>query len=125
MDELNPTVREQEIYEEMELTPEMIKSIPVSYTHLRYWESWTDYLTTASRLYKYSFADQLAEAVQHIEGNYTAVEIAAPDVADVEAQRKTLPADPTVKNFSYTAVSYTHLDVYKRQTLNPVNIRVE
>ena len=25
----------------------------------RYWESWTDYLTTASRLYKYSFADQL------------------------------------------------------------------
>jgi hypothetical protein len=27
MDELNPTVREQEIYEEMELTPEMVKSI--------------------------------------------------------------------------------------------------
>ena len=26
-DELNPTVREQEIYEEMELTPEMVKSI--------------------------------------------------------------------------------------------------
>ena len=25
----------------------------------QYWESWTDYLTTASRLYKYSFADQL------------------------------------------------------------------
>ena len=25
----------------------------------RYWESWTDYLTTASRLYKYSFPDQL------------------------------------------------------------------
>ena len=25
----------------------------------RYWESWTNYLTTASRLYKYSFADQL------------------------------------------------------------------
>ena len=51
-----------------------------------------------------SLADQLAEAVQHIEGNYTAVEIAAPDVADAEAQRKTLPADPTVKNFSYTVV---------------------
>ena len=29
-----------------------------------------------------SLADQLAEAVQHIEGNYTAVEITAPDVAD-------------------------------------------
>ena len=27
MDELNSTVREQEIYEEMELTPEMVKSI--------------------------------------------------------------------------------------------------
>ncbi len=39
-----------------------------------------------------SLADQLAEAVQHIGGNYTAVEIAAPDVADAEAQRKTLPA---------------------------------
>ena len=25
----------------------------------QYWESWTDYLTTASRLYKYPFADQL------------------------------------------------------------------
>ena len=25
----------------------------------RYWESWTDYLTSASRLYKYPFADQL------------------------------------------------------------------
>ena len=29
-----------------------------------------------------NLADQLAEAVQHIEGNYTAVEITAPDVAD-------------------------------------------
>ena len=25
----------------------------------RYWENWSDYLTTASRLYKYPFADQL------------------------------------------------------------------
>ena len=25
----------------------------------RYWENWTDYLTTASRLYKYNFSDQL------------------------------------------------------------------
>ena len=25
----------------------------------RYWESWTAYLTTASRLYKYRFEDQL------------------------------------------------------------------
>ena len=52
-----------------------------------------------------NLADQLTEAVQHIEGQYTAVEIAAPDVADAEVQRKTLPADPTVKNFSYTVVT--------------------
>ncbi|WP_438821698.1 DEAD/DEAH box helicase family protein [Faecalibacterium prausnitzii] len=51
-----------------------------------------------------SLAKQLAKAVQHIEGQYTAVKIAAPDVADAEAQRKTLPADPAVKNFSYTVV---------------------
>ena len=31
----------------------------------RYWESWTDYLTTASRLYKYPFADQLMIYAQH------------------------------------------------------------
>ena len=31
----------------------------------RYWESWTDYLTTASRLYKYPFADQLMIYTQH------------------------------------------------------------
>ena len=30
----------------------------------RYWENWTDYLTTASRLYKYPFADQLMIYVQ-------------------------------------------------------------
>ena len=33
------------------------------------------------------------DAKVHIEGQYTAVEIAAPDVADAEVQRKTLPAD--------------------------------
>ena len=65
-------------------------------------------------------ADQLAEAVQHIEGNYTAVEIAAPDVADVEAQRKTLPADPTVKNFSYTVVDG---EIYYRE--NSIMTQVE
>ena len=67
-----------------------------------------------------SLADQLAEAVQHIEGNYTAVEIAAPDVADVEAQRKTLPADPTVKNFSYTVVDG---EIYYRE--NSIMTQVE
>ena len=51
-----------------------------------------------------SLTDQLAEAVQHIEGQYTAAEVDAPDIAEEEATRRTLPADPEVKNFSYTVV---------------------
>ena len=51
-----------------------------------------------------SLADQLAEAVQHIEGQYTAAEVDAPDIAEEESTRRTLPADPEVKNFSYTVV---------------------
>ena len=49
-------------------------------------------------------SDQLAEAVQHIEGQYTAAEVDAPDIAEEETTRLTLPADPEVKNFSYTVV---------------------
>ena len=67
-----------------------------------------------------NLADQLTEAVQHIEGQYTAVEIAAPDVADAEVQRKTLPADPTVKNFSYTVVDG---DIYYRE--NSIMTQIE
>ena len=52
-----------------------------------------------------NLADQLAEAVQHIEGQYTAAEIDAPDIAEKETTRRTLPADPEVKNFSYTVVN--------------------
>ncbi|MFR8609021.1 MAG: DEAD/DEAH box helicase family protein [Faecalibacterium prausnitzii] len=51
-----------------------------------------------------SLADQLAEAVQHIEGQYTTAEVDAPDIAEEETTRRTLPADPDVKNFSYTVV---------------------
>ena len=51
-----------------------------------------------------NLADQLAEAVQHIEGQYTAAEVDTPDIAEEEATRRTLPADPEVKNFSYTVV---------------------
>ena len=75
---------------------------------------------TVAPLEGISLADQLAEAVQHIEGNYTAVEIAAPDVADAEAQRKTLPADPTVKNFSYTVVDG---EIYYRE--NSIMTQIE
>ena len=67
-----------------------------------------------------NLADQLTEAVQHIEGQYTAVEITAPDVADAEVQRKTLPADPTVKNFSYTVVDG---EIYYRE--NSIMTQIE
>ena len=67
-----------------------------------------------------SLAAQLTEAVQHIEGQYTTAEIAAPDVADAEAQRKTLPADPTVKNFSYIVVDG---DIYYRE--NSIMTQIE
>ncbi len=49
-------------------------------------------------------ADQLAEAVQHIEGQYTEVEVETPDIADAENEKHILLADPDVKNFSYTVV---------------------
>ena len=59
---------------------------------------------TVAPLEGINLADQLAEAVQHIEGQYTAAEVDAPDIAEEEATRRTLPADPEVKNFSYTVV---------------------
>ena len=65
-------------------------------------------------------ADQLAEAVQHIEGQYVEVEVETPDVADAEVERKTLPADPDVKNFSYTVVDG---EVYYRE--NSIMTQVE
>ena len=51
-----------------------------------------------------NLADQLAEAVQHIEGQYTEVEVETPDIADSENEKHILPADPDVKNFSYIVV---------------------
>ena len=65
-------------------------------------------------------ADQLAEAVQHIEGQYVEVEVETPDVADAEVERKTFPADPDVKNFSYAVVDG---EVYYRE--NSIMTQVE
>ena len=65
-------------------------------------------------------ADQLAEAVQHIEGQYTEVEVETPDIADAENERHILPADPDVKNFSYTVVDG---EVYYRE--NSIMTQVE
>ncbi len=59
---------------------------------------------TVAPLESTSLADQLAEAVQHIEGQYTEVEVEIPDIADAENEKHILPADPDVKNFSYTVV---------------------
>ena len=65
-------------------------------------------------------AEQLAEAIQHIEGLYTEVEVETPDIADAENERHILPADPDVKNFSYTVVDG---EVYYRE--NSVMTQVE
>ena len=59
---------------------------------------------TVAPLEGINLADQLAEAVQHIEGQYTEVEVETPDIADAENEKHILPADPDVKNFSYTVV---------------------
>ena len=67
-----------------------------------------------------SLADQLAEAVQHIEGQYAEVEVETPDIADAENEKHILPADPEVKNFSYTVVDG---EVFYRE--NSVMTRVE
>ena len=49
-----------------------------------------------------SLADQLHEAVQHIQGTYQEAEL--PDLGEGETIQNTLPGDPDVKNFSYTLV---------------------
>ncbi|MBR4960030.1 MAG: DEAD/DEAH box helicase family protein, partial [Clostridia bacterium] len=57
-----------------------------------------------------SLADLLKEAVKHIGGQYQEAEL--PDLGDNEAIDKTLPADPNVKNYSYTVVDG---EVYYRE----------
>ena len=57
-----------------------------------------------------SLADQLKEAIQHITGTYQEAEL--PDLGDGEAIDTSIPADPDVKNFSYTLVDG---DVYYRE----------
>ena len=65
-------------------------------------------------------SNQLAEAVQHIEGQYTEVEVETPDIADEETAGKVLPADPDVKNFSYAVVDG---EVYYRE--NSIMTQIE
>ena len=63
-----------------------------------------------------SLADQLHEAVQHIHGTYQEAEL--PDLGEGESIQNTLPADPDVKNFSYTLVDG---EVYFRE--NSIMVR--
>ena len=57
-----------------------------------------------------SLADQLKEAIGHITGTYQEAEL--PDLGDGEAIDTSIPADPDVKNFSYTLVDG---EVYYRE----------
>ena len=57
-----------------------------------------------------SLADQLKEAIQHITGTYQEAEL--PDLGDGETIDTSIPADPDVKNFSYTLVDG---EVYYRE----------
>ena len=59
-----------------------------------------------------NLADQLREAVQQLEGQYLEAAAEVSDIAETEAERRTLPADPDVKNFSYTVVEG---EVYYRE----------
>lgn len=54
-------------------------------------------------------SEQLREAVTHISGQYQEAE--PPELNENEAIRNTIPADPNVKNYSYTVVDG---DVYYR-----------
>ena len=63
-----------------------------------------------------SLASSLHEAVQHIHGTYQEAEL--PDLGEGESIQNTLPADPDVKNFSYTLVDG---EVYFRE--NSIMVR--
>ena len=56
--------------------------------------------------------EQLKEAISHLDGEYREAEHTAPDVGESETSRDFLPADPNVKNFSYTVVDG---EVYYRE----------
>ena len=68
-----------------------------------------------------SLADQLHEAIQHIHGTYR--EAALPDLDAGEASAAALPADPEVRNYSYTVVNgevyYRQNSIMVKPDLNP------
>ena len=64
-------------------------------------------------------ADQLHEAIGHIHGVYR--EASLPDLGEGEALDASIPADPTVRNFSYTVVDGF---VYYRESSRMVKPRL-
>lgn len=85
--------------------PEMVLGTPT-------WESTQygrqDY--TVAPIPGADLADQLREAVAHISGQYAEAEL--PDLGEGEEIDASIPADPSVKNFSYTLVDG---EVYYRE----------
>ena len=73
---------------------------------------------TVEPLEDVSLAQQLHEAVQHIQGSYLEAEL--PDLGDGDVIQNTIPADPDVKNYSYALVDG---EVYFRE--NSVMVRPE
>ena len=73
---------------------------------------------TVEPLEDISLADQLHEAVRHIHGTYQEAEL--PDLGEGETIQNTIPADPDVKNFSYTLVDG---EIYFRE--NSIMVRPE
>ena len=57
-----------------------------------------------------ALSDQLHEAIQNIRGTYQAVEL--PDLGEEETISNSIPADPDVRNYSYTIVDG---EVYYRE----------
>ena len=57
-----------------------------------------------------NLSDQLADAVKYIRGTYTEAEL--PELGEGEAIDTSIPADPNVKNYSYTVVDG---EVYYRE----------
>ena len=66
------------------------------------------------------FEEQLKEALGNIEGSIDTIELAV-DELGAEAEERVLPADPSVRNFSYTVVDN---EVYYRENsvMNPVDV---
>ena len=64
-----------------------------------------------------NLADQLNEAIQHISGTYKEAEL--PDIGEKEDIATSIPADPNVKNYSYTVVDG---DIYYRENSSMVKL---